>query len=137
MPNVVLDASVLLALVLGEPQTETVSQLLDQWAVDGTVLHAPDLAHYEIASALAKNRVRRRFTATDVGEALSILNDLGVVYHPPPATQRVVEIAVDLQRHSAYDAAYLALAEQLSCELWTLDGPLARNASEHHSVRLI
>jgi predicted nucleic acid-binding protein len=137
VPNVVLDASVLLALVLEEPQTETISQLLDQWAVDGTVLHAPDLAHYEIASALTKNRVRGRLTANDVTEALSLLETLGVVYHPSPATQRIVEIAVDLQRHSAYDAAYLALAEQLSCELWTLDGPLTRNAGETYRVRLI
>ncbi len=37
-------------------------------------------------------------------------------------------MAARLQRRSAYDAAYLVLAEQLRGELWTLDGPLARNA---------
>jgi len=31
-------------------------------------------------------------------------------------------------RKSACDAAYIVLAEELDAELWTLDGPLARNA---------
>jgi predicted nucleic acid-binding protein len=41
----------------------------------------------------------------------------------------VVRAALALQRRSAYNAAYLALAEDLEAELWTIDGPLARNAS--------
>lgn len=41
----------------------------------------------------------------------------------------MVRAALVLQRRSAYDAAYLALAEDLEAELWTIDGPLARNAS--------
>jgi predicted nucleic acid-binding protein len=36
---------------------------------------------------------------------------------------------VHLGRHSAYDAAYLDLAQRLGAELWTLDGSLARNAA--------
>lgn len=39
-----------------------------------------------------------------------------------------MEIALSLGRRSAYDAAYLALAETLKAELWTLDGPLYHNA---------
>jgi len=40
-----------------------------------------------------------------------------------------MKIAHSLGRRKAYDAAYLALAERLDCELLTLDGPLARNAT--------
>ena len=40
----------------------------------------------------------------------------------------MVEIALGLRRQSAYDAAYIALAENLDAPLWTLDGPLYRNA---------
>ncbi|MDY7015890.1 MAG: type II toxin-antitoxin system VapC family toxin [Cyanobacteriota bacterium] len=39
--------------------------------------------------------------------------------------------ALELSRlsRSAYDAAYIALAESLNAELWTLDSPLYRNAT--------
>ncbi len=40
-----------------------------------------------------------------------------------------VGLARRLGRRSAYDAAYVALAEALEADLWTLDGPLARNAA--------
>ena len=52
-----------------------------------------------------------------------------IIYHPLTGEEaRIVEIALSLSRRSAYDAAYLALAESLNAELWTLDGPLYRNA---------
>jgi predicted nucleic acid-binding protein len=123
--------------VLREPHADAVSRLLDQWAGDGSVLHAPVLARYEIASALTKSRVRGDLTAQDVTETLSIIDALGVTHHPPASPEHIVEIAVDLRRQSACDAAYLALAEQLSAELWTLDGPLVRNAAGRYRVQLI
>jgi len=50
----------------------------------------------------------------------------------------VVAVAQTLQRESAYDASYVALAQELDAELWTLGGPLARNASSVDlPVRLI
>ncbi|MBI3649797.1 MAG: type II toxin-antitoxin system VapC family toxin [Acidobacteria bacterium] len=63
-----------------------------------------------------------------------------VRYWSPSLTdaKRVVEIARKLGRQNAYDASYLALAEKLGCELWTLDGPLYRNAiGQGFAVHLI
>lgn len=50
----------------------------------------------------------------------------------------VVAMTQRLERKSAYDAAYVVLADRLGAELWTLDGPLARNAGPRGlPVRLI
>ena len=43
---------------------------------------------------------------------------------------RVIAITQKLSRQSAYDAACIALAEALETDVWTFDGPLARNAEQ-------
>lgn len=137
MAKVVIDASVFLALVLREPHAEAVAELLDRWDAEGVELHAPLLTQYEVASALTRRRVRDGLSADDAAEALAIIDALGVTFDLAPNNARAVEIAVELERHSAYDAAYLALADRLGAEVWTLDGPLARNAGSRHPVNLI
>jgi predicted nucleic acid-binding protein len=127
---------VVLALLLREDRAEDVSRQLGEWATEGTVLHAPALAHYEIASGLTRSRAEGRLEAEDVAEAWAIVDGLGLVLHEPAGGERVVEIACELRRHSAYDAAYLALGEQLGVDVWTLDGPLLRNAGERREYRV-
>jgi predicted nucleic acid-binding protein len=61
-----------------------------------------------------------------------------IVLHPLDDAPAVVAMAQRLERSSAYDAAYIVLAQQLDAELWTLDAPLARNAGARRlPVRLI
>jgi len=127
----------MLALVLDDPHTATATELLDRWVEDDAELHAPLLAQYEVASSLARKRGRRELSREETDEALAIIGGLPVTYDVAPDNARAVEIAVDLQRHSAYDAAYLALAERIDGEVWTLDGPLARNAAGRYRVTLI
>lgn len=124
-------------MVLREPHAEAVADLLDRWDAKGIELHAPLLTKYEVASALTRSRVRDSLSAEDAAEALAIIDGLGVTFDLAPDSARAIEIAVELERHSAYDAAYLALAERLDAEVWTLDGPLARNAGDRHRVKLI
>jgi predicted nucleic acid-binding protein len=55
---------------------------------------------------------------------------LPITYHALQEDgDEVVAIAMQLGRKNAYDAAYLALVRRLEAELWTFNGPLARNAS--------
>jgi predicted nucleic acid-binding protein len=78
------------------------------------------------------------FERDDLEQAWSDLLILPITYHDLDEPQRVTEIALALNRQSAYDAAYLALSERLGAELCTLDGPLYRNAtSMGFSVQLI
>lgn len=127
--SVVIDASALVALVTNEPAAPTVSELIQRWGSEGTEMNAPALARYEIANALAKQAASDNLGEEAIDEAWAVLDELPVIYHPLSDGPSVVHATLALQRRSAYDAAYLALAQDLDAELWTLDGPLARNAS--------
>lgn len=127
----------MLALVLDEAHTAKVTNLVDRWVADGVELHAPVLAKYEVASAMARKRARGELSREETDEGLAILEELDVTFDSKPETARAVEIAVELERHSAYDAAYLALAERLEAEVWTLDGPLSRNSGARQRVNLV
>jgi predicted nucleic acid-binding protein len=52
-----------------------------------------------------------------------------IAYHPLGDGAAVIDVAIELQRRSAFDAAYVALAREMDAELWTLEGPLARDAA--------
>jgi predicted nucleic acid-binding protein len=126
---VVADANLLVVLVSGDPRGNQVFQYFTDW-LDGNIeIHAPALAQYEIANALTRLIVGSAFQADKVEEAWNNISILPIQYHSLMNAERVVEIALALNRKNAYDAAYIALAEMLGAELWTLDSPLYRNAT--------
>lgn len=126
---IVLDANLPIVLVSGDPRREQVWPQITQWLHQNTPLHAPHLLPYEVANALTRAIVAGRFSEESLAPALESLRNLPIAYHAVSYNPRVVEIALSLRRQSAYDAAYIALAESLNAELWTLDSPLYRNAT--------
>ena len=64
-----------------------------------------------------------------VEPAWQAVQELPVAYHPLRDGALVVSLARRLERQGAYDAAYVALAQDLHGECWTLDGRLVRNAT--------
>jgi predicted nucleic acid-binding protein len=135
---VVIDANLLVALVSGDPRGNLVLQQFLEWIDRGTDINAPALARYEFANALTRLIAGGAFPAESVEDAWNNVSILPIIYHDMKNVGRAVEIALTLGRQNAYDAAYLALSESIASELWTLDGPLYRNASGHgYAVRLI
>jgi predicted nucleic acid-binding protein len=129
---VVVDANLFVALVSGDPRGDLILKQFIKWIDTDIELHAPMLARYEIANALTRLVVAGAFQLDKVEAAWSDLSLLPVTYHALENTQRTVEIALSLGRQTAYDAVYIELAERLRAELWTMDGPLYRNAVGLH-----
>ena len=111
--SIVLDANLLVALVSGDPRGNQVSQALLNWIDQRIDLHAPELTKYEVANALTRLVIGKAFPAERVEEAWNDLLILPITYHELTEVTRVIEISMTLNRQSAYDAAYLALAERI------------------------
>ncbi len=136
--RVVVDANVAVSLAIDPARAAVIAEHLRAWARARATLHAPALFRYEVASALTRGVVAGELTQSDATVAWERIVGMPIVLHELRQGPAVIEIARQLRRQSAYDAAYVALAQELDAEVWTLDGPLARNATGSSlPVRLI
>jgi predicted nucleic acid-binding protein len=135
----VIDASLVVALAIQDARAAVVQVLLRKWIGAGEKLHAPELLPYEVANGLTRAVVAGTLAVSRLPAAWRAAEDLPVTYHSlGTAGETVVGIARQLQRQNAYDAAYLALAQDLGAEVWTFDKKLARNAGLlGYAVRLV
>ncbi len=86
-------------------------------------LHVPALCDVEIASALRRLVRQRRIAVGRMTEFLEDYVDLPLTRHQHP---RLLPRMLELRENfTAYDAAYVVLAEQLGAPLLTADARLA------------
>ena len=139
--SVVVDSNLVAALVLPLPYADQATQQIVAWKQAGEELLAPVLLEYEIAAILRKAVVAQWMTTDLAVEAMLKVLDLNIRCLTPTAAlhERALRWAERLGHSKAYDAQFVALAEQEGIELWTADRRLAHDAQRlgAHWVRWI
>lgn len=116
---IVVDASAVLEVLVGEPNPSLASRLATE-----DVLHAPHLLDTEVLHVLRRLERRRDLTRTQVAAAREQFGALAIDRYPHhPLSERVWELRTSL---SAYDATYVSLAEALDATLVTTDRRISR-----------
>lgn len=122
MPDIILDSSVYISSVFLEAFTPQAQKLLKQLSTDQIMLHAPILLRYEIIAVSRKAVYQNRATPEEALKARDKMLGYPIKLHfDDELLKRAYELATKYNRPTAYDAQYLALAERLSCDFWTVD----------------
>lgn len=117
---IVLDASALIEMLLSTPIGSAVAARVADPAVS---LHAPALIDLEVVQALRRFERASILSRSQARQALTDLQSLDLERHShEPLIDRVWKLRANL---TAYDAAYVALAEALDAILLTCDARLA------------
>jgi predicted nucleic acid-binding protein len=124
----VLDCSAALCWILPDEGDAATDALLDRVAEAGATV--PALWPFEVANVLLMAERRKRITAAERQQALTILGDLPVRIDPPSPERAWTETLVLAQAHrlTAYDASYLELAIRHGLPLATRDAALQTSA---------
>lgn len=123
----IVDASVILAAFFPDEQQAQAQALIRDHVIGRVELIAPALLLYEVTNAVVQAGRRGRISDDQAGNILSSFEGLGIGLRPV-TWQQMLPLAQRFDR-SAYDAAYLALAEATGQRLATGD------ARMYHAVR--
>ena len=129
---IVVDASALLEVLLNTPASARITERL---FAEGETLHAPHLLDLEVAQVLRRYARARELDAARGRQALEDLADLPLVRYPHDLfLSRIWELRNNV---TAYDAAYLALAEALDAPLLTRDTALGRSSAHRARIEVV
>lgn len=115
----VVDASVVAALVFGEPEASDAASLLSD-----AELVAPSLLKFEVANTAWKKATRHPEKALLIAAGLRLALELDIRYVDVDH-EAVLDLALERDL-TAYDACYLWLAQALKAPLATFDSRLKR-----------
>jgi predicted nucleic acid-binding protein len=129
---VVVDANVVIKRVVPEVLSDQAHALFATWEHTETILLAPAFFLAEVDSILRqKVVVKKELTEEQAQDCWNQLQTLPVVLvELSRLRRRTWEIAVTLRQGHVYDAVYLALAEEQSCDFWTADERLVNAAKD-------
>ena len=126
---VVVDASAIVNALLPTAKRDAI---VDRLTRPGEPAHAPSVIDLEVVHALRRMERAGRFGGAAGAAILGAHRSFALERHPPADfLDRIWDLRHNL---SAYDAAYVALAEALDAPLLTSDRRLA--ASSGHQARI-
>lgn len=129
---IVVDASALMEMLLC---TKTGRRVSFRLLTPEETLHAPHLIDLEIAQVLRKYCARGDMTELEACVVLRDLSDLPMNRYPHDI---LLDRIWDLRHNmTAYDAAYVALAEALESPLVTCDSHLASASGHRAEIEVI
>jgi len=136
--EIVVDSSISGAWVLEDERTEQSERVLGCVLSEELRLTEPELWRYEMLNLLRSAVRRNRMTPREASSALVVLSEVPVELVSAAATEQAGILAVALAHDlSAYDAAYLALAEFRGAELVTADDCVLRLRSRFEWIRTL
>jgi predicted nucleic acid-binding protein len=131
---VCLDSGIVLKLALPESDSQQAIALWQSIIISRQRPVAPLLFPFEVTATLRKRAYRgdinERYGAAALQQLLSLPIELLTFKN---LHQQAWHLATQLNRPTAYDAHYLALAEHLSREFWTADKRLYHAIQEKFS----
>jgi len=129
---IVVDASVVLEVLL---RTEAAEALEERMLNPAESMCAPHLLDIEVAQVVRRYCLLGETTSERGAEALRDLADMAIERFPhAPFLPRIWQLRQNL---TAYDPAYVALAETLGCTLLTRDQALAKSPIHTASVEVL
>lgn len=132
MEAIVIDARIPIGLILRLPWSETAQRAFLTWRREEVSLIAPTLWLYEAVSALRKAVAMRLLDREVALERVSQIPLLGIQIAHPDTELLLSSLrwAEKLGQTKTYDAQYVALAERVGAELWSVDQRLVRALRE-------
>lgn len=122
MPQVCVDASLVVSGLMPEEQSQHVEALWTRWQRDQIFPFGPPLLYAEVTSVLRQAVFLGRLTPEQGELAFGIFCDLGIAISTRTDLHLLAwELAKAHNRPRAYDCMYLAAAQAEGCDLWTGD----------------
>jgi predicted nucleic acid-binding protein len=129
---IVVDASALLEVLLLTPAARRVGSRL---FASAETLHVPHLLDVEVAQAVRRYWLTEKLDPARCHAALRDLADFDLIRYPHTLfLSRIWQLRSNL---TAYDAAYVSLAEALDAPLITRDAALARSSGHRARIELV
>jgi predicted nucleic acid-binding protein len=129
MPNswICIDANLVFRLV-ANPTDLRVRLLWAGWRDQERIVAAPTLLYYELTNALHRAQKAGLLSTTTADDALRLALTMPIQVQGDTALHgAAMALARRFNLPAAYDAHYLALAEQLNAEFWTADERLVNS----------